>query len=76
MSSHFQSSHFGSAHFDSSHFGRAVIVFIQQGGSSDPAKIARKIAPRVKNQALRAKLLREDEEVLQVIIAIINGIEE
>jgi len=46
------------------------------GGSSDPAKIAKAIAPKVVNPALRAKLLREDEEILAIIIAFMDRMNE
>lgn len=47
-----------------------------RGGSSDPARIAQAIAPKVVNPALRAKLLREDEEILAIIIAFMDRMNE
>lgn len=78
MSSHFQSTHFASSHFASNHFGREILIFItpEDGGSSDPARIAQRIAPRVKDPVLRAKLLREDEEILQIILSFIEVLDE
>ena len=45
------------------------------GGSSDPALIAKQIAPKVADPVLRAKLLREDEEILAIIIAFMESME-
>lgn len=79
MSSHYQSSHYAASHYLSSHYGRALVLLIGpevRGGSSDPAKIAQQIAPKVSDPMLRAKLLREDEEVLIIIMAIIDRLDE
>ena len=46
-----------------------------RGGSSDPAIIAQAIAPRVVDPVLRDKLLREDEEILAIILAAIEVID-
>jgi len=54
---------------------QALVEEEVRGGSSDPAKIAQAIAPRVVNPALRAKLLREDEEILAIILAAIEVID-
>ena len=72
MSSHYASSHYASSHYLSSHYGRALVLLIVPGGSSDPARIAREIAPKVSDPVLRAKLLREDEEILTIIMAIVE----
>lgn len=77
MSSHFQSSHFASSHFASSHFGRLLTAVITlDGGSSDPARLAQQIAPKVADPMLRAKLLREDEEMLTIILAFMETLDE
>jgi len=79
MSSHFASSHFGASHYASSHFGRAlvaVLILEPPGGSSDPARLAQQIAPKVADPMLRAKLLREDEEILTIIIAFMETLDE
>jgi len=59
--------------------GRLIIEALVEeelrGGSSDPARIAQAIAPRVVDPVLRAKLLREDEEILAVIMAAIEVID-
>jgi hypothetical protein len=47
-----------------------------RGGSSDPARIAQQIAPKVVDPVLRAKLLREDEEILQIILSFIEVLDE
>ncbi len=62
MSSHFLSGHHGAGHFASSHFGRVAVVptepeVIHPMGSDPHAR------------ALRARILREDEEILAVIMA-------
>jgi hypothetical protein len=78
MSSHYASSHYASSHYLSSHYGRilsAVILLDLPGGSSDPARIAQQIAPKVTDPVLRAKLLREDEEILAIIMAAIKVID-
>ena len=46
------------------------------GGSSDPAKIAKAIAPRVADPMLRAKLLREDEEIMAIILSFIEKLDQ
>ena len=46
------------------------------GGSSDPAKIAQQIAPKVADPMLRAKLLREDEEIISIIMAFLETLDE
>ncbi len=79
MSSHYQSSHNASSHYASSHYGRllvAVLALELPGGSSDPARIAQQIAPKVSDPMLRAKLLREDEEILTIIIAFMETLDE
>lgn len=80
MSSHFQSSQFGASHFASSHFGRLLVSVIVldglPGGSSDPAQIAKQIAPKVVDPMLRAKLLREDEEMITIILAFMETLDE
>ena len=53
----------------------ALIEEEVRGGSSDPAKIAKAIAPRVVDPVLRDKLLREDEEILAIILAAIEVID-
>ena len=53
----------------------ALIEEAVHGGSSDPALIAKEIAPRVVDPVLRAKLLREDEEILQIIISFMESME-
>lgn len=53
----------------------ALIAEAVHGGSSDPALIAQEIAPRVVDPVLRAKLLREDEEILAIIMAAIEVID-
>ena len=53
----------------------ALIEEEVRGGSSDPAKIAQAIAPRVVDPVLRDKLLREDEEILAIILAAIKVID-
>lgn len=76
MTVHFASSHFGASHYASSHFGRILSAIITlDGGSSDPARLAQQIAPKVKDPVLRAKLLREDEEILAIILAAIKVID-
>ncbi len=59
--------------------GRLIIEALVEeevrGGSSDPAKIAQAIAPRVVDPVLRDKLLREDEEILAIILAAIEVID-
>ena len=59
--------------------GRLIIEALVEeevrGGSSDPAKIAQAIAPRVLDPVLRDKLLREDEEILAIILAAIEVID-
>jgi hypothetical protein len=54
----------------------ALVADAVDGGSSDPALIAKQIAPRVVDPMLRAKLLREDEEIMQIIIAFIERLDE
>jgi len=78
MSSHYQSSHNAASHYLSSHYGRILTAIIEliPGGSSDPAKIAQAIAPKVSDPMLRAKLLREDEEILTIILSIIEAQDE
>ena len=78
MSSHFQSSGYASSHFASNHYAREILILItpEDGGSSDPAQIAKRIAPRVKDPVLRAKLLREDEEILQIILSCIEVLDQ
>lgn len=46
------------------------------GGSSDPARIAQQIAPKVTDPVLRAKLLREDEEILSIIMAFLETLDQ
>ena len=54
----------------------ALIAEAVDGGSSDPAKIAQQIAPKVADPMLRAKLLREDEEILTIIMAFLEDLDE
>lgn len=54
----------------------ALIEEEVRGGSSDPKKIAQAIAPRVVDPVLRAKLMREDEEILAIILAIVERLDE
>jgi hypothetical protein len=60
--------------------GRLSIALLVEeevrGGSSDPALIAKAIAPRVVDPVLRAKLLREDEEIMVIILAIVDRLDE
>jgi hypothetical protein len=63
MSSHFLSGHHASGHFGSSHFGRLGIVpptepEIVHPMGSDPAMLRR-----------RRRILREDDEILAIIMA-------
>ena len=53
-----------------------LIAEAVHGGSSDPALIAQQIAPRVVDPVLRAKLLREDEEILTIIMAFLENMDE
>ena len=53
-----------------------LIAEAVRGGSSDPALIAQQIAPRVADPVLRAKLLREDEEILAIIMAFLENLDE
>ena len=60
--------------------GRLIIEALVEeelldGGSSDPARIAQAIAPKVVDPVLRDKLLREDEEILAIILAAIEVID-
>lgn len=57
----------------------SIAVLVEEevrGGSSDPALIAQAIAPKVLDPMLRAKLLREDEEILAIILAIVDRLDE
>lgn len=54
----------------------ALVAVEVRGGSSDPAVIAKAIAPKVIDPVLRAKLLREDEEILAVIIAFMESMDQ
>ena len=54
----------------------ALVAEEVRGGSSDPARIAQTIAPRVVDPVLRAKLMREDEEILAIIIAFMERMNE
>lgn len=59
--------------------GRLIIEALIEdeirGGSSDPALIAKQIAPKVADPMLRAKLMREDEEIMQIIIAFVERLD-
>ena len=54
----------------------ALVAAEVRGGSSDPALIAKAIAPKVVDPVLRAKLLREDEEILAIIMAFLENMDE
>jgi len=54
----------------------ALIEEQVDGGSSDPAQIAKAIAPKVADPVLRAKLLREDEEILQIILSFVEELDQ
>jgi len=62
MSSHYGGSHFASSSYLSSHYGRVIVVPPEPEQiypmGSDPAMLAR-----------RRRILREDEEILAVIVA-------
>ena len=57
-------------------FEALIAAAVVHGGSSDPALIAKQIAPKVANPVLRAKLLREDEEILAIIMAFLETLDE
>jgi len=54
----------------------ALVAEEVRGGSSDPAAVAKAIAPKVVNPVLRAKLLREDEEIMAIIIAFMESLDQ
>lgn len=80
MSSHFTSSAFAGTHFQSTHFGgiEVIIVPIRRGGSSGgmpmpPRKY--EINTLEELEQIREQILKEDEEIIQVIVAAIRFIQ-
>jgi len=65
MSSHFASAHYASAHYASSHYGRLVIVPIEP-------EVIHPMGSDPRTRALRARILREDEEILAIIMAFLE----
>lgn len=65
MSSHFVSAHFGAAHYESSHYGRFVIL-------PEAPEVIHPMGSDPHARALRARILREDEEILALIMAFLE----
>jgi hypothetical protein len=65
MSSHFVSAHFGAAHYESSHYGRLEIV------PTEP-EVIHPMGSDPRTRALRARILREDEEILAIVMAFLE----
>ena len=80
MSSHFASSHYDSTHYDSSHYGDANFVPpVTVPGGGDSSKLGTKRRTNKKrileaDERLHRQLLREDDEVLAIIVAAIEAI--
>jgi hypothetical protein len=63
MSSHFVSAHFGAAHYESSHYGRGAVI-----PPTEP-EVIHPMGSDPRTRALRARILREDEEILAIVVA-------
>lgn len=64
MSAHFRSSHHGPSHFDSSHFGREAVIITPPDFTPEPT-----FPP---GMGRRAQIIREDEEIMAIIVAFLH----
>jgi len=64
MSSHFLSGHHASAHFESSHFGREAVIIVPPDFTPEPT-----FPP---GMGRRAAIIREDEEIMAIIVAFLH----
>jgi hypothetical protein len=62
MSAHYGGSHYASNHYLSNHYGRTVVI------PPEPEQV-HPMGSDPRAAALRARILREDEEILAVIMA-------
>ncbi len=84
---HFRAGHFKAEHFDQYHFGvTAVVVTARRGGGGSPGKSRIKYRiPRVEQRtavvqnlsrsALIGELVREEEELIGLIISVIEVVD-
>jgi len=63
MSSHFLSGHHASAHFESSHHGRGAVIIVPPDFTPEPT-----FPPGMG----RAQIIREDEEIMAIIVAFLH----
>ena len=66
MSSHYLSNHYGGSHYLSNHYGRFEIT-------PEPPEVVHPPGADPRARALRARILREDEEILALIMAFMES---
>lgn len=72
MSTHFNSTHYASTHYESTHYGRAgvaIVIPINRGGDSSKGARVEAIHRYETPAMIRQRILREDEEIVAIIIA-------
>ena len=65
MSSHFLSGHHASTHFGSAHFGQDAVIIVPPEFTPEPT-----FPPGMGRR--RAQIIREDEEIMAIIVAFLH----